>query len=155
MHSSTRVADLLGLLFILQNEFAGKTDLFELEKRLEVDLDDFMPIVYAADDLGFITIGDGDIIISDKGTEFIRSTLKKRKELIRGSLFLIEPFKTAASLALFDIDRLKAKLSEQSIMNFEGPGGKHDLEVLMNDWGVYSGMFNVSDDGVYQLVQSN
>jgi len=154
MHSSTRVADLLGLLFILQNEFAGKTDLFELEKRLEVDLDDFMPIVYAADDLGFITIGDGDIIISDKGTEFIRSTLKKRKELIRGSLFLLEPFKTAASLGLFDIDRLKARLSEQGIMNFEGPTGKHELEVLMNDWGAYSGMFNVLDDGVYRLIQS-
>ncbi|MEM4000485.1 MAG: AAA-associated domain-containing protein, partial [Saccharolobus sp.] len=55
-----RVADLVGLLYSLENTFNGKTDLYMLEKEMEVDLDDLMPIVYTANSLGFITVGEGD-----------------------------------------------------------------------------------------------
>ncbi len=139
IHPSTRVADLLGLLLVLKNEFGGKTDLFELEERLEVDLDDFMPIVYMANELGFATIGVGDIIITDKGLEFIESNFKKRKEIIKESLERIEPFKTAKELKEFTIENLNKALLKKGIADFNSTDGKHKLELILNEWGVYSG----------------
>ncbi len=146
IHPSTRVADLLGLLLVLKNEFGGKTDLFELEERLEVDLDDFMPIVYTANELGFVTIGVGDIIITDKGLEFLDSNLKRRKEIIKESLKMIEPFKTAAELKVFTIESLNKALLKKGIADFNSAEGRHNLELLLNEWGIYSGFLTIKDN---------
>ncbi|MGC9208524.1 MAG: AAA-associated domain-containing protein [Nitrososphaeria archaeon] len=144
IHPSTRVADLLGLLLVLKNEFEGKTDLFELEERLEVDLDDFMPIVYTANELGFVTIGVGDIIITDKGLEFLEANLKKRKQIIKESLGRIEPFKTAKELGEFTVESLNKALLKKGIADFNSADGKHQLELLLNEWGVYSGFLETN-----------
>lgn len=146
LHPSARVADLLGLLSILYNSFEGKTDMYLLEKELEVDLDDFMPIVYAANTLGFITIGEGDIIITDKGIEFLKSNIKRRKELLKESLCKLEPFATAKELKEFTIDELMEKLEEKGITLYSGPTGYHDLEVILAEWGVYSGFLKREDE---------
>lgn len=151
MHPSTRVADLLGLLIILENEFEGKTNLYELGDKLEVELDDFMPIVYTANELGFVVIGAGDIIISDKGLDFLSSTLKKRKEIIRSSLIRIEPFKTARELKRFSIDELNEKLINKGIMDYNSGEGLHQLEVLLNEWGIYSGFLKRNEH--YTVVE--
>ncbi|QIW25103.1 ABC transporter ATP-binding protein [Sulfolobus sp. S-194] len=143
---SARVADLLGLLTVLYNSFEGKTDIYLLEKELEVDIDDFMPIVYAANTLGFVTIGDGDIIITDKGIEFLKGNIRKRKELLRESLHKIEPFATAKELRKFKIDELLRKLEEKGITAYSGPTGYHDLQVILAEWGVYSGFLKLVDD---------
>ena len=141
-----RVADLLGLLTVLYNSFEGKTDIYLLEKELEVDLDDLMPIVYAASTLGFITVGDGDIIITDKGIEFLKSNIRRRKELLRESLHKLEPFATAKELGKFKLEELMKKLEEKGITAYSGPSGYHDLEIILAEWGVYSGFLKREDD---------
>ncbi len=139
MHPSARVADLLALLLTLKNEFDGASDLYELERKLEVDLDDFMPIVYAANELGFVTIGGGDIIITDLGIEFLSSTLKKRKEIIKNALHRIEPFKTAMEMKEFTLKSLNERLVQKGINDFNSAEGLHGLQILLTEWGVYSG----------------
>ena len=141
-----RVADLLGLLTVLYNSFEGKTDIYLLEKELEVDLDDFMPIVYAASALGFITIGDGDIIITDKGIEFLRGNIRKRKELLKESLHKLEPFATAKELGRFKLEDLMKLLEEKGVTAYSGPSGYHDLQIILAEWGVYSGFLKMEDD---------
>jgi len=141
-----RVADLLGLLSVLYNSFEGKTDIYLLEKELEVDLDDLMPIVYAASTLGFITVGDGDIIITDKGIEFLKSNIRRRKELLKESLHKLEPFATAKELGKFKLEELMKKLEEKGITTYSGPSGYHDLEIILAEWGVYSGFLKREDD---------
>ncbi|MEM0321905.1 MAG: AAA-associated domain-containing protein, partial [Thermoprotei archaeon] len=137
IHPNARVADLVGLLYVVLNTFGGKTDLYILEKELEVDLDDLMPIVYTASTLGFVTIGEGDIMISDKGIEFVRSGLNRRKEIIRRSLRLAEPFKTALELRRFTPDELLDRLRMKGIQLYVSPSGKYDLELTLIEWGVY------------------
>ncbi len=122
-----RVADLVGLLYSLENTFNGKTDLYMLEKEMEVDLDDLMPIVYTANSLGFITVGEGDIIITDKGMEFLKSNLKRRKEIIRDSIKKIEPFKTTLELKYFTIEELKYVLEKKGIQVYNSPEGLYDF----------------------------
>ena len=70
-----RIADLLGLLYVLNNIFDGKTDLYQMEKEMEVDLDDLMPIVYTASNIGLVNAESGDISISQKGIEYIKRSL--------------------------------------------------------------------------------
>ncbi|TRM76439.1 ABC transporter ATP-binding protein [Sulfolobus sp. A20-N-F6] len=135
-----RVADLVGLLYSLETTFNGKTDLYMLEKEMEVDLDDLMPIVHSANTLGFITVGEGDIIITDKGLEFLKSNIKKRKEMIRDSLRRIEPFKTAIELKEFTIEQLKNVLQKKGIQLYNSPEGLYDLQITLVEWGVYSGL---------------
>lgn len=144
MHPSARVADLLALLLTLKSEFGGVSDLYELERKLEVDLDDFMPIVYAANELGFVTIGGGDIIITDLGLEFINSTLKRRKEIIKNALPRIEPFKTALELKEFTLKSLNERLVEKGINDFNSAEGLHGLQILLTEWGVYSGFLKIN-----------
>lgn len=146
IHPNARVADLVGLLYVVFNTFEGKTDLYILEKELEVDLDDLMPIVYTASALGFVTIGEGDIMITDKGIEFVRAGLKRRKEIIRRSLRLAEPFKTASELKRFTTEDLLERLRRKGIQLYVSPSGKYDLELTLIEWGVYSGFLSKEDE---------
>ncbi|MDT7860927.1 MAG: AAA-associated domain-containing protein [Saccharolobus sp.] len=141
-----RVADLVGLLYALDTTFNGKTDLYMLEKEMEVDLDDLMPIVYTANSLGFITVGEGDIIITDKGIEFLKSNLKRRKEIIRDSIKRVEPFKTALQLKEFTIYELKDVLERKGVQIYNSPEGLYDLQITLVEWGVYSGLLKKEGD---------
>ena len=151
IHPMARVADLLGLLLTLHNSFGGVSDIYKVEEELEVDLDDFMPIVYAAAAMGFVTVGDGIISITDKGLEFIKGNIEKRKELLRESLTGVEPFKTAMELKSFTVKQLQDELERKGFPDYSGPGGEYDLEIILTEWGVYSKLLRKEGD-VYRVV---
>lgn len=144
---NARIADLVGLLYVLNNIFEGKTDLFELEKEMEVDLDDLMPIVYTASNLGFVHSESGDISITNLGISYIKSGIVQRKKIIRDILINIEPFKSAMELKIFELDEIMERLMENGVQTFNNPGGNHDLEVILIEWGIYSKFLYKSDNG--------
>ena len=142
-----RIADLLGLLYVLNNIFEGKTDLYQLEKEMEVDLDDLMPIVYTAANLGLVNAESGDISMAEKGIEYIKSGMNQRKQIIRESLKNIEPFKTALAMRSFNLEDIIDKLKENNVPTFNNPDGNHDLEVILIEWGIYSRLLKKTDEG--------
>ncbi len=144
---NARIADLVGLLYVLNFIFKDKTDLYELEKEMEVDLDDLMPIVYTASTLGFVNATEGDISITPKGKEYIASSLKRRKEMLRGSLDNVEPFKTAISLGTFSVEKIHEELEAKGLQTYNTPSGRRDLEITLIEWGLYSGLLRKTDDG--------
>jgi hypothetical protein len=144
---NARIADLLGLLYVLNNVFDGKTDLYQLEKEMEVDLDDLMPIVYTAANIGLVNVESGDISISEKGTEYIKSGMNQRKQIIKNALTNIEPFKTAISMKSFTLEEIIDELNENGVPTFNNPDGTHDLEVILIEWGIYSRLLKKTDDG--------
>ncbi len=146
-----RIADLVGILYVLSFIFKEKTDLFELEKEMEVDLDDLMPIVYTASTLGFVEATEGDIAITQKGREYISSSLKKRKEILRNSIENVEPFVTARELGKFNIEELYDALQEKGIQTYNRPSGKRDLEIILIEWGLYSGLIK-KDEEDFQVM---
>jgi hypothetical protein len=149
---NSRIADLIGLLYVLNNMFDGKADLYMLEKEMEVDLDELMPIVYTASMLGFVLFETGDLSITPLGKELIKSSIKTRKELIKKSLRNIEPFKTALSLGEFELDKLLETLQEKGVQTFNSPTGHHDVELTLIEWGIYSGL--LGKDGDSFIVKS-
>ncbi|MCL5788650.1 MAG: AAA-associated domain-containing protein [Candidatus Marsarchaeota archaeon] len=152
IHPNSRVADLIGLLSVLTNTFGGKAELYKLEKETEVDLDDLMPIVYTADALGFVTVGEGDITVTDRGLEFLEAKIGRRKKLIEESLKHAEPFKTVVELGDFSVDELAESLEKKHVQSFVSPRGHQDLDMLLVEWGVYSGFLRKEGDR-YTVLQ--
>ncbi|MGC8505672.1 MAG: AAA-associated domain-containing protein [Thermoplasmata archaeon] len=144
---NARIADLVGLLYVLNFIFKDKTDLFELEKEMEVDLDDLLPIVYTASTLGFVNVTDGDISITQKGKEYIGSSPKKRRVILANSLDNVEPFYSALKLGSFKVEDLSTSLEENGIQTYNTPSGNRDLEITLIEWGLYSGLLKKTDEG--------
>ncbi|MEM0195613.1 MAG: AAA-associated domain-containing protein [Candidatus Micrarchaeaceae archaeon] len=144
---NARIADLVGLLYVLSTIFEYRTDLYKLEKEMEVDIDDLMPIVYTGARLGLVLAESGDISVTQKGKEYLKASIKSRKEILRKSLVNLEPFKTALALGEFDLENLQEELIKNNVQTFNSPSGRHDLEVILIEWGVYSGLLRKTDEG--------
>ncbi|MEM3852264.1 MAG: AAA-associated domain-containing protein [Methanomassiliicoccales archaeon] len=137
---NARIADLVGLLHVMDTVFQGKVDLFELEKEMEVDLDDLMPIVYTASALGLVTAEAGNLYLTPAGSDFIHAGMRRRKEIIREAIRNLEPFATALSMREFELPALMDELQKKGVQTYNSPTGLHDLEVLLIEWGIYSGL---------------
>ena len=79
-----RPGGIAGLLELLIDK-GGKDDIYRLADDLGLELDDFLPIVDAAQLLGFLTIEEGDTSITPSGTEFANSEILRQKELFRAA----------------------------------------------------------------------
>jgi NitT/TauT family transport system ATP-binding protein len=77
-----RPGGIAGLLELLIDK-GGKDDIYRLADDLGLELDDFLPIVDAAQLLAFLTIEEGDASITPTGTQFANSEILRQKELFR------------------------------------------------------------------------
>ncbi len=73
------IAGLLELLIDLQ----GKADIYKLADELAFEIDDLLPIVDAAQLLGFLTVTEGDADITPTGREYANGEILHQKELFR------------------------------------------------------------------------
>jgi NitT/TauT family transport system ATP-binding protein len=77
-----RPGGIAGLLeLVLDHE--GKDDIYRLADDLAFEIDDLLPIVDAAQLLGFLTVTEGDAAITPTGTEYANSEILRQKELFR------------------------------------------------------------------------
>lgn len=77
-----RPGGMAGLLELLLDK-GGRDDIYRLADDLGFEIDDLLPIVDAAQLLGFLTIEEGDATITESGTEFANSEILRQKELFR------------------------------------------------------------------------
>ncbi len=149
MPLDARLADVLGLIDTLANEFKGQADIFIIAKEMESDIDDLMPALNAAVYLGFVEIKGGDIKITDVGREFLNAKISDRKKILKQKLINLEPFHTAYILGLhkpFTVDGLIEELNERGYIETREPGIRHLLEILLAEWGVFAGMLKKRGD---------
>ncbi|QHS51227.1 nitrate/sulfonate/bicarbonate ABC transporter ATP-binding protein [Edaphobacter sp. 12200R-103] len=77
-----RPGGIAGLLEILLDH-NGKDDIYKLADDLAFEIDDLLPIVDAAQLLGFLKVTEGDAVITPTGAEFANSEILRQKELFR------------------------------------------------------------------------
>jgi NitT/TauT family transport system ATP-binding protein len=80
-----RAGGISGLLELL-TDHAGREDLPILAERLRLGVNDLLPIVDAAVLLGFAEVKQGDVIITQAGSEYARSDIQQSKEIFRRQL---------------------------------------------------------------------
>jgi NitT/TauT family transport system ATP-binding protein len=77
-----RPGGIAGLLELLIDK-GGRDDIYRLADDLALEIDDLLPIVDAAQLLGFLKIEEGDAAITETGNEFANSEILRQKELFR------------------------------------------------------------------------
>ncbi len=77
-----RPGGMAGLLELLLDK-GGRDDIYRLADDLAFEIDDLLPIVDAAQLLGFLKIEEGDAAITESGAEFANSEILRQKELFR------------------------------------------------------------------------
>ena len=77
-----RPGGIAGLLELLLDK-GGRDDIYRLADDLAFEVDDLLPIVDAAQLLGFLKIEEGDAAITPSGAEFANSEILRQKELFR------------------------------------------------------------------------
>jgi NitT/TauT family transport system ATP-binding protein len=79
-----RPGGIAGLLELLLDK-GGRDDIYRLADDLSFEIDDLLPIVDAAQLLGFLQVEEGDAAITAAGTEFANSEILRQKELFRSA----------------------------------------------------------------------
>ena len=138
-----RPGGIAGLLEILLDH-NGKYDIYRFADDLAFEIDDLLPIVDAAQLLGFLAVTEGDATITPAGAEYANSEILRQKEL----------FRTAAVenvLLLRQIVRAIEAKSDRSVPEeffhdmldeqFSEDETLRQLETAIN-WGRYTELFD-------------
>jgi NitT/TauT family transport system ATP-binding protein len=138
---------LTGFLELLE-DVNVKTDLYKLAERFMMDIEDFFPIVNAAEILRFAYVADGDIELSDEGIRFARASLLERKEIFREQLLKHVPFvwRILTILESKSNHRIDADFFKSIIARVLGDQeAERQMDVLVA-WGRYSELFEYDQD---------
>ncbi len=134
-----RPGGMAGLLELLIDK-GGRDDIYRLADDLAFEIDDLLPIVDAAQLLGFLKVEEGDAAITPSGTEFANSEILRQKELFRNAavqnVLLLRQIRRALEAKSdhtvpedFFLDMLDEQFSEEESL--------HQLETAIT-WGRYA-----------------
>jgi len=138
-----RPGGMAGLLELLLDK-GGRDDIYRLADDLAFEIDDLLPIVDAAQLLGFLQIEEGDAVITLTGTEFANSEILRQKELFRvaavANVLLLRQIRRALESKSdhtvpedFFLDMLDEQFSEVEC--------QHQIETAVT-WGRYAELFD-------------
>lgn len=86
-----QVGGISGLLELILDQAEGKDDLPRLAERLQLAVDDLLPILDAAALLGFAVVEQGDVKLTHIGRDFATTTILRSKDLFRQQLLTQVP----------------------------------------------------------------
>jgi NitT/TauT family transport system ATP-binding protein len=138
-----RPGGVAGLLELVLDK-GGRDDIYRLADDLAFEIDDLLPIVDAAQLLGFLTVEEGDAAITESGAEYANSEILRQKELFREAA-------TANVLLLRQIVRALEAKSDHSVPEdffldmldeqFSDEESLRQLETAVT-WGRYAELFD-------------
>jgi NitT/TauT family transport system ATP-binding protein len=138
-----RPGGMAGLLELLLDK-GGRDDIYRLADDLAFEIDDLLPIVDAAQLLGFLKVEEGDAAITETGAQFGNSEILRQKEIFReaaeSNVLLLRQIRRALEAKSdhtvpedFFLDMLDEQFSEEESLR--------QLETAVN-WGRYAEMFD-------------
>jgi NitT/TauT family transport system ATP-binding protein len=138
-----RPGGIAGLLELLI-DYGGRADMYRLADDLAFQIDDLLPIVDAAQMLSFLTVEEGDALITPAGREYAESEIQVQKEVFRKAavehvlLFrqITRALETKSDHTVpeeFFLDMLDEQFSEEETLR--------QLDTAIS-WGRYAELFN-------------
>jgi len=137
------VGGMAGLLEILLAR-GGKEDLPALANDLVFEVDDLLPLVDATSLLGFATVDDADLRITDEGREFVVADILTTKQLFARRAAKRAPLVRAITNALES--SIDGNLPEEFFLDilrrgFSDDEARHQLDIAI-DWGRYGELYD-------------
>jgi len=148
MLSHARPGGIAGLLELIDDRPDGREDMYRLADELSFELDDLLPIVDAAHQLGFLKVEEGEAQITPDGHEFANAEILRQKELFRQAVLshvtllrqitrTLEAKKDHSAPEELFHDLLDEHFSEEE--------SKRQLETAIS-WGRYAELFEYDSD---------
>jgi NitT/TauT family transport system ATP-binding protein len=145
------IEDLSGLVSHVADQ-GGRSDLYQLARDLQLEVDDLFPLIEALSILGLAVTEEGDVILTDVGKAFAEADVQEEKELFRKqaqtSVELVRQIVKEVEAAPEHTLREDALL-EQLQEHFSEPEARRQLDTAI-DWGRYAELF-AYDDGTGEL----
>jgi len=137
-----RIAGLLEKI----GEEGGRHDLYRLAGDMKLELDDLLPVVEAAEILGFATVDQGDIVLTPLGQTYADASILARKEIMSGRVLRLPIISWIYEVLQADDDRRIAEeyFAEKLAADFGKYAGEQ-LNLAIN-WGRYAELFEFDDD---------
>jgi len=151
------VGGLAGLLEIL-NATGGRADLPDIADLLSFEVDDLLPLVDAAEMLGFATVDNADLQLTDIGKRWVQADILTSKEIFAGEARHNAPLVRAIVSALENTG--DGTLSERFFLDLLGRGfADAEAEAQMDiaiDWGRYGELYEYdADDAQLKLTPTH
>jgi NitT/TauT family transport system ATP-binding protein len=140
-----RLNALAGLLEKLAAE-GGRADLYRLVAEVQMELDDFLPIVESGELLGFLTVQEGDLLLTPLGRAYADASVLGRKEMFAGRVLRLPIISWIYETLQQDDDHRVAKeyFLDKLQPDFHDRTDKQ-LERAVN-WGRFAELFAFDDD---------
>jgi NitT/TauT family transport system ATP-binding protein len=140
-----RLNALAGLLEKLAEE-GGRVDLYRMGSELVLELDDLLPIVEAADLLSFLTVQEGDLILTPLGQAYAEASILARKEIIAGRILRLPIIAWIyETLQRDDDQRVAWEYFYDQLQADFGDFTEQQLDLAIS-WGRYAELFAYDDD---------
>ena len=145
---------LAGLLEKVHEE-GGQHDLYRLTKQLALELDDVLPIVEAAELMGFATVDQGDIVLTPLGQAFADAGILARKEILAGRVLRLPMIRWIyETLQQDDNQRIAEEFFVERLQADFGDYAQDQLDTAIN-WGRYAELFAFDDNTDELYLESN
>lgn len=147
------IGDITGLIELVYAK-GGREDIYQLGRDLQLEVDDLLPLVDAADLLNLADSQEGDLILTEIGQHFAEAGVLEEKQIFRTQALqrvgmlnqIVEDLRKAPDHIVPEeryLEQLKQHFSEDEAWS--------QLETVI-DWGRYAEVFSyVEDRGIFRL----
>ncbi len=144
-----RLNALAGLLEKLAED-NGRADLYRVSGELKMQLDNLLPIVEAGELLGFLTVQEGDLLLSPIGQAYAEASILARKEMLAGRVLRLPVIAWIyETLRRDDDQRVAWNYFYENLQADFGEAAEEQLDLAIN-WGRRAELF-AYDDGAGEL----
>ncbi|GCF08070.1 ABC transporter ATP-binding protein [Dictyobacter arantiisoli] len=149
------IGDVTGLLELVHSK-GDRDDLYQLGRDLQLEVDDLLPMVDAANILGFAETQEGDLVLTEIGKRFAEAGVLEEKEIFR-----LQALAHATMIRHIVRDlqhELSHTLPEEHFLSelqehFSESEAWSQLETAIN-WGRYAELFSYQEErGVFRLEE--
>jgi NitT/TauT family transport system ATP-binding protein len=120
-----------------------RVDLYRLGEELSLDVEDFLPIVEAAELLGLAKVAEGDIELTEEGRDYAEASVLRRKEIFRDQALVRCP--VLAHMVRVLQQKSNGRMNREFFVDIlERSVGADEAERQVDtlvDWGRYSELF--------------
>jgi NitT/TauT family transport system ATP-binding protein len=142
-----RIGSIVGLLETL-NEQGARVGISKLSESLRFELNDLMPITEAAELLGFVKIGNGDIALAELGRKVIDGDENAKKAIFRQQMIFNVVLAKRIQGELESAE--DHRIGREVILEFLGSSftpeeSERQLRTVV-DWARYAELFDYDSD---------
>ncbi len=151
------IGDVTGLIELV-NIRGGREDLYQLGRHLQLEIDDLLPLVEAADLLDLADTQEGDLVLTQQGKNFADANVLAEKKVFRDQALI------HVSILRQIVQALQAApghvLPEEHAVNLLKPHfGEEEAQAQLDtaiNWGRYAELFSYQEErGMFRLEEGD